>query len=77
MLNFLAAIEKSGRPIADIETDHISTVSCIMAIMSMATGKPIVYDPKIRSIVGGDRELNGLLARPYRNGYVHPDLKKV
>ena len=77
MLNFLAAIENKGRPVADIEEGHISTASCILANLSMATGKPIVYDPKTRSIVGGDRELNGLLARPYRKGYVHPDPKKV
>ena len=77
MLNFLAAIENKGRPVADIEEGHISTASCIMANMSMATGKPIVYDPKTRSIVGGDRELNGLLARPYRKGYIHPDPRKV
>jgi len=77
MLNFLAAIENKGRPVADIEEGHISTASCIMANLSMATGKPIVYDPKTRSIVGGDRELNGLLARPYRKGYTHPDPRKV
>ena len=77
MLNFLAAIENGGRPIADIEQGHISTASCIMANMSMATGKPIIYDPKSRSIVGGDRELNGLLSRPYRSGYVHPMPDKV
>ncbi len=77
MLNFLSAIENKGRPVADIEEGHISTASCILANMSMATGKPIVYDPKTRSIVGGDRELNGLLARPYRKGYIHPDPKKV
>jgi predicted dehydrogenase len=77
MLDFLAAIENKGRPVADIEEGHISTASCIMANISMATGKPIVYDPKTRSIVGGDRELNGLLARPYRKGYVHPDPRKV
>lgn len=77
MLNFLSAIENKGRPVADIEEGHISTASCILANLSMATGKPIVYDPKTRSIVGGDRELNGLLARPYRKGYIHPDPKKV
>ncbi|GHB58474.1 Gfo/Idh/MocA family protein [Persicitalea jodogahamensis] len=77
MLDFLAAIENNGRPVADIEQGHISTASCIMANLSMATGKPIVYDPKTRSIVGGDRELNGLLARPYRSGYIHPAPNKV
>lgn len=77
MLDFLGAIENGGRPVADIEQGHISTASCIMANLSMATGKPFVYDPKTRSLVGGDREMNGLLARPYRSGYIHPLPNKV
>ena len=46
MLNFLEAIEKGGRPVADIEEGHISTASCILANVSMKTGRPVVYDPK-------------------------------
>ena len=52
MIDFLKAIESNGRPIADIEQGHISTASCIMANMSMALGRPLVYDPKKRIIVG-------------------------
>jgi predicted dehydrogenase len=76
MLDFLSAIEKSSRPIADIEEGHISTASCILANLSMQTGRPIVYDPVKREIVG-DREANGLLVRPYRSPWIHPDPKKV
>jgi predicted dehydrogenase len=76
MLDFLSAIEKSSRPIADIEEGHISTASCILANLSMQTGRPIVYDPVKREIVG-DREANGLLTRPYRKPWIHPDPKKV
>jgi predicted dehydrogenase len=76
MLDFLAAIENKSRPIADIEEGHISTASCIMANLSMQTGRPIVYDPKTRTIIG-DREANGLLARPYRKPYIHPLPGKV
>lgn len=76
MLNFLSAIENGGKPVADIEEGHISTASCILANMAMKTGRPIVYDPKKREIIG-DREANAMLARPYRQPYVHPDPKRV
>jgi len=75
MLDFLAAIENGGRPVADIQEGHISTASCILANLSMKTGRPIVYDPKKREIVG-DKEANGLLRRPYRQPWAHPDPSK-
>ncbi|MDB5240502.1 MAG: oxidoreductase [Spirosoma sp.] len=76
MLDFLKAIETGGRPVADIEEGHISTASCIMANLSMKTGRPIVYDPKKRQIIG-DPEANAMLKRPYRQGYQHPDPTRV
>ena len=76
MLDFLAAIENSSRPVADIEEGHISTACCIMANLSMQTGRPLVYDPKKREIVG-DREATSLLQRAYRQPWVHPDPLKV
>jgi len=76
MLDFLSAIENGGRPIADIEEGHISTASCIIANLSMQTGRPLVYDPKKREIVG-DREATALLQRPYRQPWTHPDPNKV
>lgn len=71
MLNFLDAIDKGTRPVADIEEGHISTASCIMANMSMKMGRPVVYDPQKREIVG-DREMSKMLARPYRDPWKHP-----
>lgn len=76
MLDFLAAIEKGSRPVADIEEGHISTASCILANIAMQTGRPIVYDPKKRQIVDNP-EANELLQRPYRQPWVHPDPNKV
>ena len=76
MLNFLHAIETKGHPVADIEEGHISTASCIMANMSMKTGRPVVYDPKKRIIVG-DPEMTALLQRPYRQQWKHPDPNTV
>ena len=49
MLDFLAAVEKRSRPVADIEEGHISTASCILANLSMQLGgRPLRYDPKSR-----------------------------
>ena len=76
MLNFLEAIENKSRPVADIEEGHISTACCILANLSMKTGRPLVYDPKTRQIVG-DPEANSLLQRPYRQPWVHPYPTKV
>lgn len=71
MLDFLAAIEKRSRPVADIEEGHISTASCILANVAMETGRPVVYDPKKRVVVG-DREATKLLRKPYRTPWKHP-----
>src|SRR5207302_2076305 len=65
MLDFLAAIEKRSRPVADIEQGHISTASCILANLAMETGRPIVYDPHNRQVVG-DTEAGKHLRRAYR-----------
>jgi predicted dehydrogenase len=71
MLDFLAAVDKRSRPIADIEEGHISTSSCIMANLAMKTGRPLVYDPK-QHIVKGDEEATKLLRREYRKPWQHP-----
>jgi predicted dehydrogenase len=71
MVDFLAAIEKRSRPVADIETGHISTASCILANLAMDLGRPLVYDPQQRMVVG-DVAANALLRRPYRAPWQHP-----
>ena len=71
MLDFLAAIEKRSRPVADIEEGHISTASCILANIAMEVGRPVVYDPKKRAVLR-DREATKLLRKPYRSPWKHP-----
>jgi hypothetical protein len=72
MLDFLAAVDKRSRPVADIEEGHISTASCILANVSMQLGgRPLCYDPTQR-IVTGDEEATALLGRPYRAPWQHP-----
>ncbi len=72
MLDFLAAIQKRSRPIADIETGHISTASCILANVAMQTQTPLVYDP-VKRIIPGNRRATELLRRPYRKPWRHPE----
>jgi hypothetical protein len=76
MINFLKAIDEKSKPVADIEEGHISTASCILANLSMKTGRPMVYDPKTR-VVKEDSEATALLQRTYRQPWIHPDPMKV
>ena len=71
MRDFLAAIEKRSRPVADIEEGHISTASCILANIAMEIGRPIVYDPKKRVVVN-DGDATKRLRREYRKPWKHP-----
>lgn len=71
MLDFLAAIEKRGRPVADVELGHISTASCILANVAMKVGRPLSYNPAKREVTG-DREATQLLARAYRAPWKRP-----
>jgi predicted dehydrogenase len=72
MLDFLAAVESRGRPVADIEQGHISTASCILANVALSLGRPLAYDPAKR-IVTGDEEATRLLRRPYRAPWQRPE----
>ena len=73
LLNFLEAIEHRTRPVADIEAGHISTASCILANIAMQLGRPLVYDPHQRIVVG-DEAATKLLRRPYRQPWQHPEV---
>ena len=65
MLDFLAAIDKGTKPVADIQEGHISTASCILANVSMKLGRPLSYDPATQTVIK-DPEATQLLARTYR-----------
>lgn len=73
MLDFLAAIEKRSRPVADIEQGHISTASCILANVAMQVGRPLKYDPQSKQVTG-DAEATQFLKRPYRQPWMRPAL---
>ena len=76
MQDFLAAIARRGRPVADIEQGYISTTSCILANLSMSTGRTLAWDPQQGRVIG-DAEANRLLARVYRSPWVHPTPENV
>jgi len=73
MLDFLYAIENKTAPAATIEDGHISTASCILANVSMKTGRALSYDPQTHT-VRVDDEATRLLTRPYRGPWRHPEL---
>lgn len=72
MLDFLAAVDRRGRPVADIEEGHISTASCILANVAAQVGRTLAYDPKKREVTG-DPEATRLLRRAYRAPWKHPE----
>ena len=72
MQDFLQAIERRSKPVADIEQGHISTASCILANLALQLGRTLSWDAE-KQEVGGDEEANKLLRRPYRAPWVHPE----
>ena len=76
MIDFLAAIDKRSRPVADIEQGYMSTASCILANLALQTGRTLNWDP-VKQIVPGDKEANHLLQRQYRSPWVHPEPDSV
>jgi predicted dehydrogenase len=76
MLDFLGAIASGNKPVADIEQGHISTVSCILANMSMQLGRSLTWNPTTHRIESDD-EANQLLRRPYRQPWIHPEPDQV
>lgn len=71
--DFLRAIASRGRPVADIEEGYISTTSCILANLALKLNRTLAWDPEAGN-VSGDDEANGLLRRPYRRPWVHPEV---
>jgi predicted dehydrogenase len=72
MRDFLSCIESREKPVSDIEQGHISAASCILANIAMNVGRTLAWDPETHTVLGDD-EANGLLRRPYRAPWVHPE----
>jgi predicted dehydrogenase len=76
MMDFLAAIDKRSKPVADIEQGYISTAACILANMSLQLGRTLQWDHQQGRVLH-DEEANRLLRRTYRKPWVHPEVKNV
>jgi predicted dehydrogenase len=74
--NFLDMVETRGRPVSDIEQGYITAASCILANIACRLGRTLVWDPEKGRVVDDD-EANGLLRRPYRQPWIHPDPQNV
>ena len=74
--NFLDAIDSRGRPVCDIEEGYITATSCILANIACKLGRTLAWDPEKGQVVDDD-EANGLLRRPYRRPWIHPDPQNV
>ncbi|MCX7046480.1 MAG: Gfo/Idh/MocA family oxidoreductase [Candidatus Sumerlaeota bacterium] len=72
MLDLLAAMDKRGRPVADVEEGYISSASCILGNVAMQLGRTLTWDAAAGK-VAGDEEANRLLRRAYRTPWIHPD----
>jgi predicted dehydrogenase len=76
MQDWLRAVEKRSKPVADIEQGHISSASCILANIALQLGRTLEWDEKTGRVKNDD-EANRLLARPYRAPWVHPTPQNV
>jgi predicted dehydrogenase len=77
MKDWLAAVDKRSKPVADIEQGFISTTACILANVSLdLNGRSLRYDPA-KGVITGDAEATKRLRRPYRAPWAHPDPGKV
>lgn len=76
MKDFLAAIAKRSKPVADIEQGHISSAACILANLSMQLGRSLTWDAAKGECIHDD-EANRLLRRPYRSPWTHPEPNNV
>lgn len=69
--NFLECIASRGKPVADIEEGHQSTLACILANMSMKLGREMHWDAS-NGKLHHDDEANAMLKGKYREPWKHP-----
>lgn len=69
--DLLRRMSGGGLPVADILEGHISSTACVLANLSLETGRALSYDP-VKQIIPGDDAATALLRRPYRDPWKHP-----
>ena len=71
--DFIEAIEKKRKPVADIEPSHRSSVLPMLGMISYKLGRSLEWDGRREKIIG-DVEANKLLRRDYRKPWVYPKI---
>ncbi|MBI3874584.1 MAG: gfo/Idh/MocA family oxidoreductase, partial [Verrucomicrobia bacterium] len=69
--DFMDAIDKGRRPVADIEAAHRSSVLPMLGMISLKLGRSINWDGAKEQIIG-DAEASKLLSRDYRGPWKFP-----
>ena len=69
--DFTRAIERGTRPACDIQHGYHATSMCLLAMISLKTGRSLDWDGA-RGTILGDPEATSLLRRPYRAPWVYP-----
>ena len=63
--NFLDCVKSRATPVADIETGHRSTATCLLGNIALRTGEKLAWDGQAERFTNSSRA-NALLARQYR-----------
>ena len=74
--NLLECIQTRSQPVSNIEQGYISASSCILANMALKLGRTLAFDPQ-KGNIPGDDQANALLARPYRQPWIHPTPENI
>lgn len=69
--DFVDAIDKKRKPVADVETAHRSSCLPLLGMLSWKAGRSIQWDADKETIIG-DAEASKLLSRPYRGEWKYP-----
>ncbi|CAN5156349.1 Gfo/Idh/MocA family oxidoreductase [soil metagenome] len=70
--DLVAAIETGRKPVADVETGHLSTNLSLLGMASLKLGRAIEWDGNNERILG-DEAANALLRRDYRGPWIYPE----
>ena len=69
--DFTRSIADGSRPACDIEHGYRATNMCLLAMISLKTGRSLLWDGD-RGEIEGDAEASSMLRRPYRGPWVYP-----
>jgi hypothetical protein len=74
--NFFDAVKTREKPVADILEGHISSSACVLANNAMELGRTLTLDQETGRPINDD-DATKLLARDYRQPWVHPTADNV